>query len=341
MYPTSDGPMTGTFVADQVESLRKAGVDIELLHLNRNATGRHVYRGLAERARHVVAAEEPDLVHVMYGGVMADIITRTVRDRPVLVSFCGSDLLGRTADRILDAISLRYGVLASRRAAARAAGIVVKSRNLLDALPRRVDAARVWIVPNGVDFSRFRPRDRVAAQNALGWDTRRAHLLFPAPRARPEKRFALAESAVGLLHRSGVNVELHPLEQVPRSEVPLWLSASSAILLTSAYEGSPNVVKEALASNVAVVSVDVGDVRERIEDIDGCFIADPTPADLADKLCRALEHRGPIDARAGLSELSLEHVAEKLRLIYGTLISASNAGDELAARPRRTRDSRA
>jgi len=57
-------------------------------------------------------------------------------------------------------------------------------------------------------------------------------------------------------------------------------------LLTSLHEGSPTVVKEALACGLPVVSVDVGDVAERIEGIEGCHLAVATPEDLAAKLCR-------------------------------------------------------
>src|SRR5207244_1367377 len=123
MYPTEGNPTLGTFVAAQVESLRNAGVEIELLFIDRPLGGRQVYRDLAETARVRFDATQPDLVHVMYGGVMAATVTRTIRERPVLVSFCGDDLLGSRGG-IVDAFSGRYSVVASRLAAGRAAGIV-------------------------------------------------------------------------------------------------------------------------------------------------------------------------------------------------------------------------
>ena len=111
-------------------------------------------------------------------------------------------------------------------------------------------------------------------------------------RDRPEKRFVLAETAVELLNEGGRDVELHALAGVPHEEVPPWLNAANVVVLTSRDEGSPNAVKEALACDVAVVSVDVGDVRERIESIDGCYIAEePSPQGVAGALGRALEAR--------------------------------------------------
>jgi teichuronic acid biosynthesis glycosyltransferase TuaC len=134
---------------------------------------------------------------------------------------------------------------------------------------------------------------------------------------------------VALLRADGTDVELHVLAGVPPDAVATWLNAADTVLLTSAHEGSPNVVKEALACNVPVVSVDVGDVRERIHEIAGCYIADPTPEDLAAKVERAVRREGAITARERVADISLERVAARLWDIYATVAGAaarSNGG---------------
>jgi len=321
IYPTPATPDLGTFVADRVASLRAAGVLVDLLHLRRAAGGRRVYTELPRRITRFVQSTKPDVVHVMYGGVMADIITRTVRDVPVIVSFCGTDLLGGTGKGLIHTVARRYGVVASRRAAARAAGIIVMSPNLFKALPRGLERSRVWIVPDGVDLACFGPRDKAECRAALGWDPERRHVLFPASPSRPEKRFALARAAVDLLRGDGVDFDLHVLAGVPHAEVATWLNASDVLLLTSAHEGSPNVVKEALACDVSVVSVDVGDVRERIEGIDGCFVAEPTPEDIGAKVAQAVEREQPTAGREHVEEFALERLGAKLCEIYATVTS--------------------
>ena len=317
MYPTPEQPGLGTFVAAQVESLREAGVAIELLHLRR-ARGRQIYRGLGKRVERLAAELGVDLVHVMYGGVMADAVTRAVRTCPVVVSFCGTDLLGGSGRGLVGTLSVRLNMYASRRAAGRADGVIVKSRNLFGALPAEVEPSRAWIVPNGVDFARFRPMDRAESQARLGWDSRHRHVLFPASRTRPEKRYALAEASVEHLS-SGTRVEMHTLEDVRHENVPVRLNAADVVLITSTHEGSPNALKEALACNVPVVSVDVGDVRERLMGIDGCFLADPTPEDIAEKLDRAMARPGRIAARSAIADLALDRVAAKICEIYALL----------------------
>ena len=91
------------------------------------------------------------------------------------------------------------------------------------------------------------------------------------------------------------------------------------MILTSLHEGSPNVVKEALACNVPVVSVDVGDVRERLAAAEGCSLAEAEPLDLAEKLQVTLRKNTRPHSRASVLDLSLERVAGRLSNVYAEL----------------------
>lgn len=332
LYPTPAHPALGTFVEQQVKGLRDIGVVVDVELVDRATQGMRVYWGAGARVRQRARALGADLVHVMYGGILADEVTREVTDRPRMVSFCGSDLLGELLSGWRRRFISGLGVSASHRAARRADAIIVKSRNLKEALPRGLDLKPVVILPNGVDLARFSPLDRAACRHQLGWSRDGFHVLFPANTGDPRKRPGLARAAMDLLGAQGVPAELHPLRGVPHDQVPLWLNACDAVLVTSLAEGSPNIVKEALACDVAVVSVDVGDVRERLEGIAGSYLAAPDPADLARHLDLVRHGPGRVAGRERMADLSIERVAKRLELLYRETLALAE-GSALAAQP--------
>ena len=321
-YPTPKYPAIGTFVEQQVLGLRSIGLDVDVMLVNRGERGMRSYFTMGAELRSRIEQFQPDVVHAMYGGVLAERVTRIVEDRPTVVSFCGSDLLGELLSGSTRRILSEYGILASHIAARRAVGIVVKARNLEEALPATVDRFKVRIIPNGVDLERFRPLDQVDCRKKLGWDPNNFHVLFPTNTGDPCKRLYLAQAAVDDANRSGLNAELHQLRGVPHEEVPTWLNASDVVLLTSLHEGSPNVIKEALACNVPVVSVDVGDVSERLEGIEGCYIARPDAGDLGAKLGLVAAVGTRIAGRERMHALSLEKTAQYLRSFYEEVLKS-------------------
>ncbi len=316
IYPTPEWPHLGTYVADQVESLRRAGVEVDVLHIRREAHGKSAYRGLGTTVAARAAAISPDVVHVMYGGVIAHAVTHAGLTAPVVVSLGGTDLFGGRLGSIGTRLRERVGVIASRRAARRADAVIVKSDGLLAALPSGLDDRRVFTIPNGVDLERFAPVDRREARALLGWPLDEPAVLFPALPARPEKQFDLAEAAVDALRRVLPEVWLRALDGVPHNDVPAWINASDAVIITSSHEGSPNVVKEALACNTPVVAVDVGDIRQRVSGVPGCAVVPGEPAALAEALRAALGTPRSDEGRRRVEPLALPRVAEQIVDVY-------------------------
>lgn len=315
-YPTPKHPANGAFNAQQIIGLRRLGLEVEMMLVDRREKGMGLYFTMKTGLRTSVQHFHPDVVHVMYGGVLAQQVSSIVKDKPIVVSFCGSDLLGETTSGVLRHIIAKCGIMASHIAARRAVGVIVKSRNLEQALPANVDRSKVRIIPNGIDLERFKPLDPVDCRRKLGWSFNKFHVLFPTNSGDSVKRPHLARAAIEAANRSGLNAEMHQLQGVSHADVPIWLNASDVVLLTSAHEGSPNVIKESLACDVPVVAVDVGDVRERIDGIRGCHLALPDPQDLGIKLGLVRERGERIAGRESVRHLSLEENALKLMHFY-------------------------
>jgi glycosyltransferase involved in cell wall biosynthesis len=320
LYPTPADPSQGTFVEQQVKGLRQAGVDMQVIYVDRRDKGMSVYRDVGRSLKEVVAIHDPDLIHVMYGGVLADRATRAQLTKPVVVSFCGSDLFGDARNHWWRRVAGACGVRASQQSALRAAGIIVKSPGLMKALDSGVDKSKVWILPNGIDLDRFQPMDREACQRQLGWANNRLHILFTNGKGNPCKRIDLAAEAVRILNTYGVRAELNILPGVPHAEVPVWLNAADVVILTSVHEGSPNIIKEALACDRPIVSVEVGDVRERINNVEGCHLAKADPHELASALREVSMGPRYVDGRSRMQELSLQAVSRRLIEIYETVL---------------------
>ena len=321
--PAPGEASTNPFFTEQVASQVAAGVEVRVVHADRTGRGQLAYLGLGRRVRDVVSEEKADLVHALYGGVMAWAVARSLRGTPFVVTFCGNDLLGEGETPFTRRGHEALGLYCSRRAAEAAAGIVVMTDSFCDALPDDVDPSRIRVIPTGIDLERFVPEDPAAARARLGWADDRRHVLFPASPTRTEKRFWLARQAFELLQQqSDETLELHCLDGVVRTDVPTWFNASDAVVLTSTHEGSPNAVKEALACNVPVVSVAVGDVAERIRGIEGCALVEPDPDALADALAAALTV-GRIEGRHAVEPLALDLTAERIDAFYAEILAAA------------------
>jgi glycosyltransferase involved in cell wall biosynthesis len=181
--------------------------------------------------------------------------------------------------------------------------------------------SKLWLrsavtIPMGVDLSLFKPMPVQAAREQLGLAQNRRLVLFVAHPENYTKRFDVAQAAVCCLQESGLDVELLPVYNVPHHQIPVYMNACDALVLTSMHEASPCVIKEALACNLPIVSVAVGDVAERIQRVAGCYLCERTPHDVAAKLRQALENGRRTDGCEKVQSLSLENTAQQVVAVY-------------------------
>jgi glycosyltransferase involved in cell wall biosynthesis len=170
-----------------------------------------------------------------------------------------------------------------------------------------------------VDLSVFEPLSKDLARGRLGWSTTSKNLLFVGNPGVPRKNLKLAEAVRAELVQRGVQVELRIAWQVEPTAMTSWMAASDVLIFPSLFEGSPNTVKEAMAMELPIVSAPVGDVPERFRDVEGAFICERDPKTMADAVELALEYDRAPTARAAVSELSVEKVAEQVLALYKSL----------------------
>ena len=313
MYPTRGDPVYGSFVARQMASVKAAGAHVDVLFVD-GRRGMWRYPAAIWRVARALRRGRIDVVHAHYGltGFFASF-----HQRPLVVSYCGDDLLGTPNGRGGTTFKSRVTQYLSQLAASRADGIICKSEALRQELRADPDRNRAHVIGNGVPTDLFHPGSRSDARSQLGLPLDERLVLFPHSRSQAAvKRFALAEQAIARLREMGLTARLWIVNGVPPDDMPAYYRAADCLLVTSAHEGGPNVVKEALCCDLPVVSTDVGDVRMWTERTGGCRIVSDSATNIATALKELLTGRSAVNGAAVRALLSMDAVASRILEVY-------------------------
>lgn len=288
------------FVQSQFDSLKEKGLDMILFPVVGH--GAAAYLRAVRKLRKLVRREKPDIVHAHYSicGYVASLATLFLKTK-VVVSILGSFPVN---DRKCKIVRFCIKHIWDRT--------LVKSRRTADQL--RLDLP---VIPNGVNLERFRLMDQGSAREACRFEDGKKYIIWCSHPSRPEKRYSLAQDAVALLHDG--NVVLYPVFDRPHEAIVKYMCAADVLLLTSVSEGSPNVIKEAMACNCPLVSTDVGDVKWVTEGVEGTYVAsDDSPGSISACLRKALEFNKRTMGRDEIVRkgLSSGSIAERIIELY-------------------------
>ena len=288
------------FVQSQYDSLEKEGLEMLLYPV----VG-HGWKGYLRNfkaLRRLILKEKPDVVHAHYSscGYLAALAAMGQKTKKV-VSILGSF---PTESRKLKFV--RFCIDHVWHAT------IVKSERTKAQLDRDLP-----VIPNGVDLDLFPLVGQEEAKEKVGFSKDGKYVIFVSDPSRPEKQFGLAEAAVACMKDE--NVHLVAVYNKPHSEIVEYMCAADALIMTSVSEGSPNVIKEAMACNCPIVVTDVGDVRWVTDGVDGTYVSNTyEPEELAGLLEKALDFGTRTQGRKKIVDLGLtsELVAQKIMNIY-------------------------
>lgn len=317
-WPTPEKPGRAPYIAQQYRFLNAAGAAVDFFTFPGEKNPLNYLRAWFEVQKRIRAGAY-DIVHAQFGqtGILA-----MPKRLPLVVTYRGSDLEGMvgpdgrytTMGKLLRAIS--------RWMAREADEVCLVSESMSRHLP---PGTNYHIIPSGLDLELFRPIDRAEARRRLGLPPDERLVLFGGEPDNVRKRYDLASRAVELL-AARMPARLIAAKRVLHTDMPLYANAANVLLLTSMHEGSPNVVKEALACNVPVVSVDVGDVRQRIGTLPGCRVCDDErPETIAAALAEVLSFPGTFAGRETVAELDERLLVRKVLGIYRDAIAKHRA----------------
>ena len=290
------------FIVEQAEALKKQGCTIDYYGLQ--GKGLQGYVKNLPSLKQKVKEFCPEVIHAHYG--LSGLFANLQRRIPVVTTYHGSD--------INDPKAFRFSKMAIRLSAW---NIFVSRKNMEKVKPKR----KYSLLPCGIDLSESQLTTKEEARRRLHLEGHKKYILFAGAFDNAVKNSSLAKEAVALLHDT--QVELLELKGYNREEVTLLMCAADSFLMTSFSEGSPQVIKEALACGCPIVSVDVGDVKTRTASVEGCFVSEMREAKvIADLLQKALAFEGKTNGRKKIISDGLDNqqVAMKLNEIYNKLL---------------------
>jgi len=306
------------FARRQSQTLAAEGIATHLFYLGSRTSPVQLFREY-RRFRAELARLRPAVIHVHFGTVTALFSALAVGSLPLVVTYRGSDLNPAPPSYRWPAkLRAALGRVFSQVAALRAQRIICVSRPL---------SMRLWwkrgvvtVLPSGVDPEVFRPAPRALARQRLGWSDSERVALFNAGRDVLVKRLDLAQAAVEWARREVPSLRLEILDgSVPPSLIPELMNAADCLLLTSVSEGSPTVIQEALACDLPIVSVEVGDIVERLQGVRDSTVASADAAVLGHALVRTMEPPRRSNGRLKVAEFSARPIALRLKEIYNEL----------------------
>lgn len=283
-------------VLNQGESLKKEGIDVD--HFNIIGKGVLGYIKNVFKLKRYLRGKRYDLIHAhySYSGFVASL---SMSGLPVVVSLMGTDIYKSALERFFIVIFARIFWKF----------VIVKSKKM----KKMIKIRNVRVIPNGVDLEKFKIIDKDYARSKIGFRKDKKYILFASDPMRKEKNFKLALESFKLL--SGNNVELEILDKVDNSLMPFYLNASDLLLVTSKWEGSPNIVKEALACNLPIVSTDVGDVKERLKGVMNSYICSSCQEDISNKIKLVLSASCRSNGREIIVKQGLDSVSIAGRIV--------------------------
>jgi teichuronic acid biosynthesis glycosyltransferase TuaC len=294
-------------VVNQAQSIMcyDKAIDIEYYHVK--GKGLKGYLKNIRPLKAKIRECDPQLIHAHYsfcGFLSALTLTR----KPIVTSLMGSDLHLKIHWRFMLFIASAFW-----------RSVIVKSR----AMKKKYLLSRTYIIPNGVNFGKYEEASKTEARRLLGLSPDKTYVLFLADPERPEKNFQLTKHAFDRLDFP--NAELLVVHDVPHEKTRLYYYATDILVLSSLYEGSPNVIKEAMVCNCPVVSTPVGDVGTLFDGVEGNYIAAPDPNDFSDKMKLALlfaKENGRTEGRNRIRALGIDagSIAAKITALYEKVI---------------------
>ena len=303
------------YVVNQLQSLVPHGINSQVVGFRGNQiTVKKPIKSLRSAAALYKEIQNSDakVIHAHWGSLLGAICGFSKRpDQTLILTLRGSDV-----NRVLTERKYVFYLrtVLSRFAVSKSCHVVYVSEQLNRGWKR--GESNFSVIPDGTSTAIFFPRNKDKSRHQLNWKNDTHYVLFHCGERPREKNLSLAEEVLNIVKKTLKNVELVTIENdLTQDELAIHFCAADALLFTSHSEGSPNVVREAIASGCPVVSVDVGDASRWVHMSKAGHLASYDPIELSEGVIDTIKN--PVLPNYSIAQLySVDYSAQILAKVY-------------------------
>lgn len=317
MYPSVKAPTYGIFVKEQEIALCKEYPDVEYtIAFIDGKSSKKEYISSIFKIHRLIKENRFDVIHVHYGFSGLFLLLKNItKNIPVLITLHGGDIQREQGKNVQVFFTKKILKKAS-------AAITLNTR--MDIIAKQY-IKNTQIIPCSVNTDLFKPLEQSVVCNS----SNQVKIIFPSDRTRYVKNYPLFEETIHLLRtKYGINCITFEVKNLTREQVVSLYQSSDLMIMTSISEGSPQVVKEAMACNLSVISTNVGDVSVLLNGVKDSGVSNDMSAEsLADLAALAIHHKiDGISGREKIFQMQLDDksVAKRIYKMYLSLIQTTH-----------------
>lgn len=310
MLPVPDYAYFGIHVQEQIEVLSKNfSIEREIFFINgRQSTLNYVKSIFALRKK--IKQSTFDIIHVHYG-IAGLFLLFCKPNIPVILTLHSGEIYQKK--KYLNHIIQKKLTFAIAKKVNK---IIVLNDDMLRIMKRF--AHKLVKIPCGINTHFFKPIESI--QDRVSYT-----IGFPGNKARPEKNYALFIEIINILQKK-YSIDIIEFHNMSRVQVLEAMHTIDILCMTSTIEGSPQIIKEAMACNIPIVSTAVGDVEDLLHEVQNAYIIHSfTAKDFVEKIEGILllpKTERISNGRKKLEYMQLDEqsVAQKIYQLYQTLL---------------------
>lgn len=309
VIPGSPDGNSMIFSKRQALQLQQAGHTVHVYYMEARNGLKDLFRE-AIKVKLQIREHKPDIVHAQYG-TFTGMVVALCRFKKSIITFQGSDLNMLKSEPFLKEVLAK---IFSQIASMQAYKVICVSKQL----KRKLLFAKhkCSIIPMGVDLKQYYPMDKQEARHKLGWEAEAKIILFNHNQSAV-KRVDIAQQVINFVKNEIPFSNLHILDgKVSYETLLLMYNASDCLLMCSDTEGSPTMIKEAMACNLPIVASNAGDIFDNIALTAPVAMCKQEPSDLAAGIQLVLEKNSRSNGRSIVKQLQLDSTSLLQKLIY-------------------------